>query len=281
MVFQAAAVKLWAATPPFLRKACYRACMGHSLASLFLPDKLETVEIMGGIGRGMRMRLNLRRERGYYLGIHELDVQSLIAESVKPGMRVYNVGAHLGFFALILSRLVGSKGTVISFEPNPEVRKRLIEHLSLNGLNGQVLVEGAALSDLDGTAEFSLTLSDTQGRFRDVPHVKPGPVIQVPCRRLDTYVKEGKVIPDFILMDVEHAEGRVIRGMARLLDKHKPIIVVELHGEAAIKESWQEFEKHDYRVAKIPGMGIVQSVNDLTYGHYLAAHSSYFNRELK
>jgi hypothetical protein len=82
-------------------------------------------------------------------------------------------------------------------------------------------------------------------------------------------------------MDVEHAEGRVLRGMARTLESHRPIVLVELHGEAAIRESWQEFQRHDYQVAKIPGLKIVQSVNDLMYGHYLAAHSSYFNRELK
>jgi len=281
MIIQDAALRLWASTPPFLRKACYKACMGHSLASLLLPNRLETAEIIGGIGRGMRMRLNLEQERGYYLGIHELDVQSLIAEIVKPGMRVYNIGAHLGFFSLILAKLVSPEGRVISFEPNPEVRKRLLDNLSLNDVNGRVCVEGTALGDFDGTAEFSLALSDTQGRFKDLSHVQPDCVIQVSCKCLDTYAEETKVIPDFILMDVEHAEGRVLRGMERTLKNHRPIVVVELHGEAAIKESWEELQKHDYRIGKIPGMKIAQSVNDLAYGHYLAAHSSYFNRELK
>lgn len=281
MIFQSAAVKLWAATPHFLRKACYRAFKGHSLASFFLPNRLETAEIRGGIGRGMKMRLNLVQERAYFLGTHELDVQSIIAEIVKPRMRVYNIGAHLGFFVLILSRLVGSEGRVISFEPNPEVRKRLVENLSLNDFNGRALVDGSALGDIDGTAEFSLALSDTQGRFTDLPYVKPGSVIQVLCKRLDTYVEEGNPVPDVILMDVEHAEGRVLRGMERTLENHRPIVVAELHGETAIKESWEEFKKHDYRVAKIPGLGIVQSVNELVYGHYLAAHSSYFREHRK
>jgi len=51
-------------------------------------------------------------------------------------MRVWNIGAHIGFFTLILSRLVGPEGGVIAFEPNPEVRKRLVEYLSLNNLDG-------------------------------------------------------------------------------------------------------------------------------------------------
>ena len=165
--------------------------MRYSLAPLFLPDKLETVEIMGGVGKGLKMRLNLRQERGYYLGIHETDVQSFIAKTVKPGMKVYNIGAHAGFFALILSRLVGPEGKVIAFEPNPEVRKRLVEHLSLNGLNGRVRVEDYALGDFDGDARFSLSLSNTQGRFEDLPYVKGGSIINVKCKRFDKYVEEN------------------------------------------------------------------------------------------
>ncbi len=281
MSFCEVIAKLWGRTPSLLRQAYYKASKDYSPVSLFLPDRFETIEVMGGLGKGQKMQLNLRRERGYYLGIHELDVQSCIAKIVRPGMKVYNIGAHLGFFTLILSRLVGPEGKVVAFEPNPEARKRLVEHLALNGLNGRVRVEDYALGDFDGDARFSLSLSNTQGRFEDLPHVKLGSVINVHCERLDKYVEEGNPVPDFILMDVEHAEGRVLRGMSRLLDEHKPIIVVELHGEAAIKESWQEFEKHDYRVVKIPDMEIVQSVNDVVYGHYLAAHSSYFNRDVK
>ena len=84
----------------------------------------------------MKMHLNLTRERNYYFGTHELDVQSILSKVVRPGMRVWNIGAHIGFFTLILSRLVGPEGGVIAFEPNPEVRKRLVEYLSLNNLDG-------------------------------------------------------------------------------------------------------------------------------------------------
>ena len=38
-------------------------------------------------------------------------------------MTVYNIGAHIGFFALGLGQRVGSKGKVIAFEPNPEPRR--------------------------------------------------------------------------------------------------------------------------------------------------------------
>jgi FkbM family methyltransferase len=280
MLFYEVAAKLWAITPPLLRRAYYRASADYSPASLFLPDRLETVEIMGGIGKGLKMHLNLRRERGYYLGIHELDVQSILSEILRPGMNVYNIGAHLGFFTLILIKLVGPQGRVVAFEPNPEGRKRLVEHLSLNGLNGRVRVEDYALGDFDGDARFSLSLSNTQGRFEDLPHVKGGSTINVHCKRLDKYVEEGGTIPAFVLMDVEHAEGRVLRGMFETIESHKPLIVIETHGPEAIEETWVELKKHQYELATIPDVRIVTALDMVRYGHYLAAHRSYFEQNL-
>jgi len=280
MSFYEVAAKLWAITPPLLQKAYHKASGDYSLASLFLPDRLETVEVVGGVGKGMRMQLNLRQERAYYLGIHELDVQSFIAKIVRPGMKVYNIGSHVGFFTLILSKLVGPEGRVIAFEPNPEVRKRLIEHLALNSLNGRVRVEDYALGDFDGDARFSLSLSNTQGRFEDLPHVKDCSVIKVHCVRLDKYVEEDGCIPDFVLMDVEHAEGRVLRGMFKTIETHKPLIVIETHGPEAIEETWVELEKHQYKLATIPDLRIITSPDMVRYGHYLAAHRSYFEQNL-
>lgn len=250
------------------------------MAPLFLPDRLETVELSGGAGKGMKMHLNLRRERDYYFGTHELHVQSILSKVIRPGMRVCNIGAHIGFFTLILSRLVGPWGRVIAFEPNPEVRKRLVEHLSLNGLNGQVWVEDYALGDFDGEARFSLSLSNTQGRFEDLPHVKDGSVINVHCKRLDKYVEEGGTVPAFVLMDVEHAEGRVLRGMSKTMETYRPLIVLETHGPEAIGETWVELKRHDYLLAAVPGLKIVVSSNMVRYGHYLAAHRSYFEQNL-
>jgi len=280
MEFHTAAARLWSIAPQLAHRAYYLMSMRHSLASVFLPDKLETVGIMGGAGKGLKMNVNLRLERGYYLGIHELDVQSLIAEIVKPGMKVYNIGAHVGFFTVILSKLVGPEGRVVAFEPNPEVRKRLIEHLALNSLNGRVRVEDYALGDFDGDARFSLSLSNTQGRFEDLPHVKDGSVINVHCKRLDRYVEEGGCIPDFILMDVEHAEGRVLRGMFNTIETYRPLIVIETHGREAIEETWLELQRHDYLLATVPDLRIVASSDMVKYGHYLAAHRSYFEQKL-
>src|SRR4030042_3232992 len=264
--------RIWVTLPAPLRTAYQKLSRGHSFASLVLPDRTETEEIKGGIGKGMKMRLNLRSEHSFFFGTYEEDVQGCLLKQVREGMTVYNVGAHIGFFTLVLGHLVGRKGRVISFEPNPEARKRLTEHVTLNRIDDRVRIEACALNDTDGHEKFSLALSNTQGRFVDLPYVKTGLVIQVPCKRLDSYVHEGGPIPDMVLMDVEHAEGRVLRGMDETIENHRPIIVLEIHGPDSTRETWTELKRHNYVFTNITNSRAVTSVEDIAYGHYLAVH---------
>jgi len=82
--------------------------------------------------------------------------------------------------------------------------------------------------------------------------VKPGCLIQVVCKCLDTYVKEGNPGPDFILMDVEHAEGRVLRGMSKTMETYRPLIVLETHGSEAIEETCVELENTSTNLRRSP-----------------------------
>ena len=272
-------VRLWMALPRSFRSVYQKRSGNRSFAALLLPDRMETVQIKAGIANGMKMRLNVREERSFFLGTYEEDVQKSLLKQVMDGMTVYNVGAHIGFFTLGLCHQVGSKGKVVSFEPNPEARRRLIEHVSLNRIGSRVQIEDSALSDVDGQAEFSMALSHTQGRFADLPHVKAGVVVQVPCKRLDTYIKEGGPIPDMVLMDVEHAEGRVLRGMEETIEKHKPIIVLEMHGPDSIKEAWAELRRHNYVLTNLSNSRSVASIEDIVYGHYLAVYGNFSDQK--
>jgi FkbM family methyltransferase len=266
--------KLWEISPESLRSFYYRISGDKTLASIFIPNKYEQVEIQTGISKGKKLRLKLRDERGYFLGSHEWETQKTILKFLNNGMIVYNVGAHIGFYALGMSRLVGPQGKVIAFEPNPQVYTRLYGNISINNVLN-VTALPYAVGDFDGVANFSTSLSDTQGRFSHLPYVKNGPVIQVPCIRIDTFIKEGGPVPSFMMIDVEHAEGSVFRGMVETLIQHRPIILVELHGPAAITEAWDILSECEYKLAQIPDLTIV-SQHDISYGQYLTAHESFF-----
>jgi len=269
---------VWRIAPTFLKESLGNKLFHpDSLVSRLFPNRMKIVGVKWGIAKGMRMSLNLRYERHYFLGIHELGVQRTLAKFVRPGMNAYNLGAHIGFFALALINLVKSGGEILAFEPHPQVRERLVNNIFLNGLKGRVRVEDCAIGDFDGPTNFSLGFSDTQGRFEDLSAAKPESSIRVNCRRLDTYVEKDGPPPDFILMDVEHAEGRVFRGMARILERYRPVILVEMHGPDSIRDAWIELGKHDYLLASIPDLKVLPSWNGIHYGHYLAAPRSFFD----
>jgi hypothetical protein len=97
---------MWIMLPPSFRSVYQKVTGNKSFASLVLPDRLQDAEIKAGIAKGMKMRLNLQRERSFFLGMHEEDVQRCLLKQVKQGMTVYNVGAHIGFFTLGLGHRV-------------------------------------------------------------------------------------------------------------------------------------------------------------------------------
>ncbi len=93
----------------------------------------QVVVAAGGL-QGLSLSLDLQQEKDYWLGTYEPDLQAAIAELVKPGMRVYDVGANIGYISLLLARRVGETGHVYAFEALPANLERLRLNLELSGL---------------------------------------------------------------------------------------------------------------------------------------------------
>ena len=75
--------KLWAISPELIRRLYYLVSGNRTLASIFIPNKYEIVEIQTGICKGRKLRLNLRNERGYFLGTHEWDTQKMLVKLLR------------------------------------------------------------------------------------------------------------------------------------------------------------------------------------------------------
>jgi hypothetical protein len=136
--------------------------------AFLLPD---IVKVKGGVLKGYKLKLDLRKYRShipYWLGEYELHIQRLLEETVKYGMVAYNIGAHIGFFSLLLYKLVGSKGYVVSFEPNPIPFSMLKENVRLN--NANIKLEKIAVGDKPGKMPFLNSDGTSRGRFSNMPY---------------------------------------------------------------------------------------------------------------
>lgn len=189
--------------------------------------------------RGMQFRVGPGMGVSYVWGIEAMN-WGWFQGQIRKGMTVYDVGANRGQMALLLAKLVGSTGRVVSFEPVTEVYADLVRNVELNSLR-QVQTVNAAVADTDGEMSFTFDpRMPTQGKLLDCEpkyriDVTPTSVQAV---RLET-VAANAGPPDLIKIDVEGGAGRVLGGAIELLRKHRPVLYIELHGpeeQAAIRD---------------------------------------------
>ncbi|MBN8636124.1 MAG: hypothetical protein J0M07_12425 [Anaerolineae bacterium] len=81
---------------------------------LALMPKSARVPILQGALRG-RWWIAGSSNHGCWLGSYEFDKQQRLSAHVQPGMVVYDIGAHVGFYTLLAAQLVGPGGHVFSF----------------------------------------------------------------------------------------------------------------------------------------------------------------------
>jgi FkbM family methyltransferase len=135
-----------------------------------------------------------------------------------------DVGAHAGAVLSAMLRLA-PRGQHMAWEPLPHLASRLQTQFP------SVDVRCAALSDHGGEEEFVfVTTNPGQSGLRQRAHDQPEEIerIRVTVESLDDTIPAGYV-PALIKIDVEGAEGEVLRGAKKTIVNHRPVVVFE-HG---------------------------------------------------
>jgi len=221
-------------------------------------DTLVWIQIRHGPAEGLWIRVNPRTGQNVQHGIGEPQVQQAPVDYLHPGMTFYDLGANIGYFSLIAARLVGFKGSVSSFEADPEIAARLRDNLARNKFS-QAKVEQKAVWSEATTVSFTRVDPNTSPD-RGLGHVSAdssGDIITVEAVSLDGYVA-AQNSPDFLKCDVEDAEAEVFRGAERLLAERRTILLVEMHSSENHRALAQKFVELGY------------TVRDLDENHVLA-----------
>jgi FkbM family methyltransferase len=197
--------------------------------------------VRSGPARGMRVR-------GGFLFLpkpppKEMPLLEHVAQYL-PGKVAYDVGANIGLVTLFLARCVGEKGLVIAFEPTPLNADRLMENVRLNKLQ-HVRVYQKALGDTETVTTIVYTpdasgiatlREDLAQRYRKQYVLHDFQVEVVP---LDTLVEsESLPLPDFLKIDIEGYEYPMLLGARQTIQRARPMIFVELHGNTP--EGWKQ-----------------------------------------
>lgn len=170
-------------------------------------------------------------------GVYEKLETELIKKEIKKGHRVIDIGANIGYYTLLFSRLVGEKGKVFAFEPDPtnfSLLKRNIEENSC----GNVILEQKAVGERVSSGKLYLS-EENKGDHRIYEPGEKRESVVIEIISLDEYFKNTDSI-DFIKMDVQGAEMKVLRGMEEILKKGNEMKIAAEFWPKALKKAGDE-----------------------------------------
>jgi FkbM family methyltransferase len=160
--------------------------------------------------------------------VYEPRLTELLKQVLRPGMRVVDGGANIGYFTLLCAKLVGDDGGVYAFEPEPRNFGLLQRSVERNRARNVVLTQ-SALSDRSGVERLYLDRSNFgEPSLREANVSDPAGTVEVETLTLDEFLAS---LPDprvdLIKLDTQGAEGLVLAGASRLLAEQAPCIIME------------------------------------------------------
>jgi FkbM family methyltransferase len=180
------------------------------------------------------------------------------------GKTIFEIGGHIGYHALSFAELVGAKGKVYAFEPNPFNKERFMLNVSKNDdLAERIRLFDVAVSNNNVDTEFTFSASvddgKSSGSFLKGAHTPHQANFYdqvgftktvVRALRMDDFENHLGVEsnPYLIKIDVEGAENLVLNGGAGVIKKHRPIVLMEIHSIYNMLMTYEYFNDIGYSV---------------------------------
>lgn len=203
---------------------------------------------------GVLMQLNCQNptERQlFFSGVYQPPLAQVLREVVPAGGYAIDIGANLGYYSLLLSRLVGKSGRVAAFEANPYLHSRLEADRQRNDFDHLTYYAQAVA---ERAAELTFAIAQDYGKsslrtdcIRDAKEHIP-----VQTVKLDDFVAEQRWPRlDVIKSDIEGSDCRALLGAQEIISRFRPFIVFELWRDTpreCLEEVRNLFQDQDYRL---------------------------------
>ena len=203
-----------------IRQLCANAYLGDGRSLCRVLGRYKMIVDTTDVGLSSHLLLD-----GYW----ERWLTELLAQLVKPGMKVVDVGANLGYFSLLMADLVGPTGQVHAFEPNIDLARRMRQSIAINGFTDIVTVHEQALADAETDVVLVVPAEEPKnGHLLPADH--PVSTDQstetrlMRTRRLDSYPELHDA--DLIKIDADTSEMTIWHGMSGIIHNDRPLTVV-------------------------------------------------------
>lgn len=136
----------------------------------------------------------------------EPEVLEVMMRALKPGDCAVDAGANIGFFTVLMSKIVGAEGIVIAVEPDPDNFRKLRKNLDINSCHNVALHAGA-LGDRHAETPFYHAPDNGQHTVFGDGEAHGS----VPLTKLDTIIGHF-YRPRLLKMDIEGSEVAALLG---------------------------------------------------------------------
>lgn len=193
-------------------------------------------------------------------GIREYHATKFMKKFLKSEEVVVDIGANIGYYVILESKIIGSEGTIYAIEPVPRSFELLQKNIILNECNN-VITYQYAIGDRTGTTTMNV------GEHLNLSTIHDGDLevkeqIRVNILTLDNFLSD-KRSPDLIRMDVEGYEYEIIKGMKETLMLNKPLkLFIEMHFNILGKDKSGEI----LRILQDSGFEVVAFIHDIKGG---------------
>lgn len=218
-------------------KAAEPGAAGAALRPLLRWLAGGSIVIPMGLGGGLRLDmagipLSHAHIGSLAFGNLEQSVQEAMLRHLGRGGVFYDIGANVGFFALLGAHFAGLEaGHVYAFEPTPDNAGEIRRNVALNALSNVTVIE-RAVAAAAGTGRLQVVDDQSWSKLVETgEHPFTESVIDIELVSIDDLVASREIRPPTVVkIDVEGAEMAVLEGMRATLAAHGPAIICELHG---------------------------------------------------
>jgi FkbM family methyltransferase len=197
----------------------------------FIPVSGESVQAILPSGATLAMPPGYRDTRTVATGLFQKAETELFQLLLHSGMTVADVGAYVGYFTVLASRLVGPGGSVFAFEPDDLAFGYLAKNVAQNACTNVVTVRKAVS---DRTAVSSLVRDPRGPESYLSDEFVDAQSRQVETVSLDSFF-EAMAWPrvDLVKMNIEGGELRALRGMTSFSGRNPNLhLIMELNPAA-------------------------------------------------
>ena len=160
-------------------------------------------------------------------GQREFEATKIIKQIIKPGYKIFELGANVGYYALLEAKLIGESGKIYAVEPEKNNFTILKKNIELNRLKN-IKVDNIAISDKDGQYPLYVTANSN---LHSMIKPKSGDYREemVVTKSVDSYLAEKGGI-NYLRMDIEGYEFQALQGMDNTLKNNPGLkLFIELH----------------------------------------------------